>query len=905
MNYLVHKHGQQLGPFSEATLRQKLATGELTLMDMAWREGLPGWMPLKNVIPPEMASLPGAPPAATPPPLPPRQTGYQPAAPQSAATEIPLRQPVASPALNRTFPAGVSQPTLQRQRPLWPWVLGVGILCGFGMLFTVGFIVLQKVNNKVTAANSAGKSLFEDRAGHHTVWKKSSYEAAGPAEDPPKEVFEKVYYPAEAGSLVAYVTPDPKDGRKHPAIVWAHGGFGGIGSYFWEEASKYDDQSARAFREAGIVLMTPSWRGENNNPGRFELFFGEVNDLLAAVKHVKTLPYVDPERVYIGGHSTGGTLTLLASTASDEFRAAFSFGGMPDGRDVLYAGEGFGNTPYDSRNERESLLRSPIRYTRFITRPTFYFEGEDNPAFTEAAQKMARRATAAGVPFQAYTLPGTHFDILHPVTGLVAKKILADTGDTCNLSFTDAELRKAYDVAFGHTLGKVLADWVNDGRGDLTKALESLEEEDAEPRTTHDVKQLERTVDKLRNGPASAAVTGQIATLTEICDSVTDSDIYDALVAEVLPGVSAWAKTRLAESTPFAAASGDQPAEAARFLQVLQYLLQNGETDKARPIVVHAARKGVGSDDYTWASLFRTFSNEPEQMTRLVRDLQGALPEGFAGVALLDSANQARMKDKWKGVHPFDSAAGVALLQGWLESRDTETSSYAHSAAVGLAFLSPAHRAQLLPAALSHPLDEVRMEAAWADLKNAGTAGLEVLQKACLDVHRSSTAKRYLEELNHAADIPAAAKEPEFAAKATMSEWLQHPNELGAPPLSLEVYDKAELFWPPLQKKVPLWLFKYTHRNSSEEEGAAKDVETNYGMVGSMTWSFFAEDKPNPSPGHLYVKHCALELQHRDEDDDEEEAEEGKAGKRKLTNEEWRAEARRQLERGNPGRSFE
>jgi hypothetical protein len=903
MNYLVHKHGQQLGPFSEATLRQKLANGEFALTDMAWREGLPGWMPLKNVLPPEMAPLPGTPPAPAPPPLPPRQPVPQAAAPLPAPADIPLRQPVASSALDRTFPAGAGKPALKRQRPLWPWVLGAVILCGFGLLFTIGFLVLQKVNKQVTAASSAEKSLFEDRAGHRTVWKKSSYKASGPAEDPPQGVFEKVHYRSDAGSLVAYITPDPKDGKKHPAIVWAHGGFGGIGSFFWDDASKYDDQSARAFREAGIVLMTPSWRGENDNPGRFELFFGEVNDLLAAVKHVKTLPYVDPNRVYIGGHSTGGTLTLLASTASDQFRAAFSFGGMPDGREVLYAGEGFGNTPYDSLKERESLLRSPIRYTRFITRPTFYFEGEDNPTFAESAQKMGRRAANINVPFQAYTLPGTHFDIVHPVTGLVAKKILADTGDTCNVTFTDAELRTAYDEAFSHTLGTVLTAWLKDG-GDLTKALKDLKADDTEPRTTNDVKLLTQTVDKLRGAPASPAITTQMAALTEICDSVTDSDIYDALIEEVLPGVHSWAKKRLGDSTTFAAASGEDPSEAAQFLQVLQYILEYGETGKARPLVVVAARNGVGQEDYTWTSLFNTFSADPEQMTLLVKDLKGSLPPGFAGVALLDSTNQARLKDKWKGVHPYDTEAGVARLQEWLESRDKETTSYAHSTAVGLAYLSPANRAKLLPVALAHPDEEVRLEAAWADLKNEGTTGLEVLQKACLDVNRSSTAKRYLEELKHAADIPAAAKEPEFAAKATMSEWLQHPNELGSPPLSLEVYDKTELYWPPRQKKIPLWLFKFTYRFDSDEGEAAKEVKTSYGMVGTMTWSFFTEDAAAPTPGHLYVKHCALELQHQAEDDEDEE-EENKPDKKKLTPEEWQAEARKQLEKGNPGRSFE
>src|SRR5262245_11970235 len=38
-------------------------------------------------------------------------------------------------------------------------------------------------------------------------------------ESPPKS-FQLVQYDATPGKLAAYLTPDPKDGAKHPAIVW-------------------------------------------------------------------------------------------------------------------------------------------------------------------------------------------------------------------------------------------------------------------------------------------------------------------------------------------------------------------------------------------------------------------------------------------------------------------------------------------------------------------------------------------------------------------------------------------------------------------------------------------------------------------------------------------------------------
>ena len=68
-----------------------------------------------------------------------------------------------------------------------------------------------------------------------------------------------------------------------------------------------------AYRRAGIVMMYPSLRGGNDNPGRREGFLGEVDDILAAAEYLARESYVDPGRIYLGGHSTGGTLAMLAA----------------------------------------------------------------------------------------------------------------------------------------------------------------------------------------------------------------------------------------------------------------------------------------------------------------------------------------------------------------------------------------------------------------------------------------------------------------------------------------------------------------------------------------------------------------------------------------------------------------
>lgn len=88
--------------------------------------------------------------------------------------------------------------------------------------------------------------------------------------------------------------------------------------------------AAAPYRKAGLVTMFPSLRGGNTSPGRREGFFGEVDDLIAAAQWLARQDYVDPERIYLGGHSTGGTLALLVAESTDRFRAVFALGSVAD-----------------------------------------------------------------------------------------------------------------------------------------------------------------------------------------------------------------------------------------------------------------------------------------------------------------------------------------------------------------------------------------------------------------------------------------------------------------------------------------------------------------------------------------------------------------------------------------------
>lgn len=261
----------------------------------------------------------------------------------------------------------------------------------------------------------------------------SREKADEPIDEPPAELFRVVKYPSPAGDMAAYLTPDPMDGKKHPAIVWITGGDCNTIGDVWHDAPVKNDQTAAAYRKAGMVMMFPSLRGGNQNPGVREGFLGEVDDVFAATEFLRKQPHVDPDRVYLGGHSTGGTLALLVAASSDKYRAVFAFG--PVGNPAGYGGSFVYCDPNDAR---EMELRSPERWVNTIKCPTFVFEGTVG-GNVDSLREMSRASTNPTVRY----LPvqgANHFDVLAPVNKLIADRILKDTGNESNLAFTEAEL---------------------------------------------------------------------------------------------------------------------------------------------------------------------------------------------------------------------------------------------------------------------------------------------------------------------------------------------------------------------------------------------------------------------------------------------------------------------------------
>jgi dienelactone hydrolase len=220
----------------------------------------------------------------------------------------------------------------------------------------------------------------------------------------PPEYVDQVEYPSGSLRLKAWLTRDRQAGQKLPAVLFLHGGFE-FGAADWDMAAPY--------WEAGFVLMVPMLRGENGQPGTFSFLYDEVDDVLAAADFLARQPGVDPDRVYLAGHSAGGTLTLLAIEASRRFRAAVSFDASPD-QQLLYNGSAAkpGNhreVVFDTKDSAELEVRSPLSFVSSVQTPVrLFYSNEAAPLNERSSERFVELARTRGIDARAMRVWGSH-----------------------------------------------------------------------------------------------------------------------------------------------------------------------------------------------------------------------------------------------------------------------------------------------------------------------------------------------------------------------------------------------------------------------------------------------------------------------------------------------------------------
>ena len=184
---------------------------------------------------------------------------------------------------------------------------------------------------------------------------------------------ERITYESDGMKLTAWLMKPTVKGKR-PAIVYAHGG---------DALGAGDVDDARAFVNSGFIVMLPAWRGENGNPGNYEMCYGEVDDAVAAVSYLAERKDVDPSLIFGIGHSIGGTTMLLAAECTDKLAKVAACGALTD-MTGLY--DNYPNEPF-VQNRLEKSLRSAKEHVVNLTCPVLLTYGVRDPGDRSMARK--------------------------------------------------------------------------------------------------------------------------------------------------------------------------------------------------------------------------------------------------------------------------------------------------------------------------------------------------------------------------------------------------------------------------------------------------------------------------------------------------------------------------------------
>lgn len=212
----------------------------------------------------------------------------------------------------------------------------------------------------------------------------------------------------------------PVDARKAPALLSIHGGPEAQERPTYAYAGLYQYLCSR-----GIGVLAPNVRGSTGYGKTYQCLIhrdwggAELKDFEAAVEYLKSLDWVDPDRIGVFGGSFGGFATLscvsrlplLWAVAVDLVGPSnlitFVNSVPPHWRPLMDKWVG------NPDNDREMLIeRSPITYVDQIRCPLFVIQGANDPRVVKAeSDQMVERLRVLGrdVRYDVYEDEGHGF----------------------------------------------------------------------------------------------------------------------------------------------------------------------------------------------------------------------------------------------------------------------------------------------------------------------------------------------------------------------------------------------------------------------------------------------------------------------------------------------------------------
>jgi dipeptidyl aminopeptidase/acylaminoacyl peptidase len=139
------------------------------------------------------------------------------------------------------------------------------------------------------------------------------------------DVLEIQYISGAADVHGLLVRPRNPDGRRWPAIIYNRGGTGDYG--------RLDDLTVvdlYFLAKAGFVVIASDYRFHGATARRDEWGGADLDDVMNLMPALRSLDFVDQDRLFMMGVSRGGTMTYLALKRGVPVRAAAIIAGASD-----------------------------------------------------------------------------------------------------------------------------------------------------------------------------------------------------------------------------------------------------------------------------------------------------------------------------------------------------------------------------------------------------------------------------------------------------------------------------------------------------------------------------------------------------------------------------------------------
>lgn len=204
-----------------------------------------------------------------------------------------------------------------------------------------------------------------------------------------------------SGNLVLHgFVYKPEGGGPFPAVIWNHGS---------ERRPGWLPELAPLFLKEGYVLFIPHRRGHGRSPGEYimgllaeanatggksarsrrlvELMEVHLHDQTAALAYLKSLSYVDTNRIAVAGCSFGGIQSVLMAERRLGLRAAVDFAGAAQ-----------------NWNEAPDLRQRMLTAVRNAAMPILFVQAQ-NDYDLAPSRDLAAAMEKSGKPHAAHIYP--------------------------------------------------------------------------------------------------------------------------------------------------------------------------------------------------------------------------------------------------------------------------------------------------------------------------------------------------------------------------------------------------------------------------------------------------------------------------------------------------------------------